>query len=153
MTEVVSGKSLVVPAGDQHLDGGAALILARNRNEYKDLGDIEAYRQSNDRAIAIAMLKKVLSNPATAADTAEALTKFVKTNWSTTELAAYAKDFAEHASEITYISGTGPYKGDIDSETQLWLVFPDAEGWAAVMNAVNTGGDPNSVLPAPTLQK
>ena len=153
MTEIISGGSLVVPAGDQHLDGAQALILARNRHEYEDLGDIDAYRQSNDRAIAIALLQKVLSNASTAASTTEALGKFVDTNWSTDEAAAYAKDFAEHAGQVTYISGTGPYKGGIDAETELWLVYPDAEGWAAVMKTVDAGGDPNEVLPAPTLQK
>ena len=151
MTEIVSGDKRSLSAGDQHLDGAEALILARNRHAYDSLGDAEAYRQSNDRAIVIALLKKVLGNASTAADTAEALCKFVKTDWSTSEVAEYAKDFAEHADQITYLSGTGPYKGDIDAETQLWLTYPDPEGWAAVMEVVNAGGDPNSVLPAPSM--
>ena len=38
----------------------------------------------------------------------------------------------------------GPLQGDIDQETGLWLCYEDPEGWAALMEAVDSGQNPES---------
>ena len=40
---------------------------------------------------------------------------------------------------------SGPTSGGIDPETQLWLVPPQPEKWAALMEVVEAGGDPSTV--------
>ena len=90
-----------------------------------------------------------------AGDKAESLVKavypFVETNMTLEELTAYVKDFAANADKVTFLDGTGPYDGDIDDETELWLATRDEDTWRQVIAVVDEGGDPNTVIQAPSI--
>ena len=153
MVDIVSGEKMSFPAGEQDLNGAQALIYARERHKYDKMGytNQEAYRQSADRKILETIVKTVFSNPSTAVSMTESLYGYVDTNWPLDNLKLYVQDFADHANEITYLGGTGPFTGDIDASSQLWMTFRDPETWAKIIEVVNAGGDPNTVLPAPSI--
>lgn len=152
MTDIVSGNHIEYPAGEQDLDGAQALVFARERHKYNKIygANEEAYRQSDDRYIAELIIQKIISDPATAASLTKELASGLDTDWPLDDLAAYAQDFMEHASEVTYISGTGPYEGGIEETTGLWMTYRDEDLWAQIMAVVDQGGDPNTVLSAPS---
>lgn len=152
MTDIVSGEKMSFPAGQQVLDGAQALIFARERHKYGDEG--EAKRQTNDRYIVQTMIKAILSDPETAVSVAKELAGGIKTNWPLDELAAYVKDFMEHADQVSFISGTGPYVGDNlepGNPDTMWVTGRDEDTWAAIIETVDAGGDPNTILEAPSV--
>ena len=55
-----------------------------------------------------------------------------------------ARDFGHGG--MTLYSGSGPTAGEVDdSAGGLWLCYENPDGWKAVMDVVNAGGDPSSV--------
>lgn len=151
MTDVVTGEKMSFPAGEQDLNGAQALIFARERKKYSNINEfIDAVRQTNDRYILQTLIQKVASNPDTAVNVAKDLLADIDTNWNNDELLAYVEDFAKHADEITFYSGTGPFAGGIDPESELWLAYRDEDTWRAVIAAADDGLDPNTVLSAPS---
>ena len=58
-------------------------------------------------------------------------------------------DFAENADKITFVSGTGPYAGEVDAGTGLWLAYRDEATWAKVIAAAEKGEDPREIVPEP----
>ena len=58
-------------------------------------------------------------------------------------------DFAENADKITFVSGTGPYAGEVDASTGLWLAYRDEATWAKVIAAAEKGEDPREIVPEP----
>ena len=152
MKDIVSGTQIEYAAGEHDLNGAEALVFARERKKYNDLNPVggEPLRQSNDRMIVQTIVTKVISNASTASDVARALYPFVNSNWDVDSFAAFVQDFADHASQVKFVSGTGPYDGYTNS-TAGWLATRDTETWAKIIEVVNAGGDPNTVLQAPTL--
>ena len=99
----------------------------------------------------ISAINKVLADP-TIVDTAvSALISNADTDMSENQLKNLVSDFAQHADQVTIYEGTGPYSGDIDAETQLWLTVRDEDTWAQVIAAVDAGEDPSAVLSSPSL--
>ena len=152
MKDIVSGTQIEYAAGEHDLNGAEALVFARERKKYNNLNPVggEPLRQSNDRMIVQTIVTKVISNANTAPDVARALYPFVSSNWDVDSFAAFAKDFAEHASQVKFLSGTGPYDG-YTNNTAGWLATRDTDTWAKIIDVVNAGGDPNTVLQAPSL--
>ena len=150
MQDVVTGHLVEFSAGEQQtLDGKEALVFARERHAYEAYdGNLqEAYRQTNDRYILTTMIQQILSDtPDKVGENVEALLKNFETDWDTAEVVAYAKDFCAHRDKIEYLSGTGPYNGDIDPEIELWLAYRDEDTWARVIEHVNEGGDPQDII-------
>lgn len=144
MKDIVSGETIEFPAGEQTLDGAQALVYARERKNYNPNGEV--YRQANDRHIVEVMIQKVLSDPDTAVEMSGKLFDIVDSNWDKDEFLAYASDFAAHADEVHFLGGTGPYEGDDDPESGLWLTWRDEATWHEIMDVVNQGGDPNEVF-------
>ena len=148
LNDIVGGARIELTAGTQELDGPQALVLARMRKMYA--GDIEACRQIQDRQIVEVAIKQVAADPASAAAQASALIGNVDTNWPVDELADMIADFAANANKITVLSGTGPYVGDFMEEHDgMWLVPRDETTWKKVMEVVDQGGDPTTVVPLP----
>lgn len=149
MQDIVSGDDVSISAGEQVLNGVQALVFARERHTYGD--NQEAIRQSHDRDLVISAINKVLADP-TMVDTAvSALISNADTDMSENQLKNLVSDFAQHADQVTIYEGTGPYSGDIDAETQLWLTVRDEDTWAQVIAAVDAGEDPSAVLSSPSL--
>ncbi len=131
-----------IDAGLQHLDGEHCVALARMRTAYGD--DQDAKRQSNVRAMTEALLKTVLkSSPAAIPGLVQDLSKCFSTSMDMNDIISLATDFST-AGETTIYTCTGPYKGDIDEATGLWLCYEDPQGWADLMATVNKGEDPSS---------
>ncbi|MBU5405319.1 LCP family protein [Paraeggerthella hongkongensis] len=132
-----------IEAGNQLLDGSECVALARMRTAYGD--DQDAIRQSNVRAMVMALLKSVLqAPPAEIPGLVQRLSACVTTNMELQTMISLAMDFAQSGSPSIYTC-TGPYKGDIDPDTGLWLCYENPEGWKALMEAVDAGKNPESV--------
>ncbi len=149
MKDIVSGNEIQFDAGEHDLDGAMALVFARERKKYNPNG--ESYRQTNDRLIVQTIMNKVMSDPATAVQVATKLVGHVKTNWPADDLMALVQDFTEHADQVHYLSGTGPYEGGEEESSGLWVTWRDEETWHRIMDIVDKGGDPNEVIHALSL--
>lgn len=132
-----------VDAGMQHLTGEQCVALARMRVVYGD--DQDANRQSNIRAMTVALLKSVLqSPPAEVPGLVERLSSCVSSSMDVSTMVNLASGFATKGSPTIYTC-TGPYEGDIDPETGLWLCYENPQGWADLMSVVDEGGNPETV--------
>ena len=81
-------------AGLQTLDGEQALILCRARNAFEDYGAGDIYRAANQRLVLQAIASKVLSSDiGTIAKTTTALSEFIKTDLSVSDIVGLAQAF------------------------------------------------------------
>lgn len=132
-----------IEAGDQILDGEEAIALARMRTAYKDTDSQDAVRQSNVRALAIAMMNSIIQAPVTEIPSlVQNLSSCIKTSMDMNTMVSLATDFAQAKNDVKLYTCTGPYKGDIDKETGLWLCYEDKAGWKDLMSIVDSGGNP-----------
>lgn len=130
-------------AGEQLLNGEQCVALARSRTDYST--DQDAIRQSNIRAMVLSLMNSVLqSPPAEIPGLVQRLSECISTNMDLSQMMSLATDFAG-AGGATVYTCTGPYEGDIDPETGLWLCYEDPEGWAELMEAVDAGQNPETV--------
>lgn len=130
-------------AGEQLLNGEQCVALARSRTDYNT--DQDAIRQSNIRAMVLALMNSVLqSPPAEIPGLVQGLSECISTNMELSQMMSLATDFAGSGGATVYTC-TGPYEGDIDAETGLWLCYEDPEGWADLMEAVDAGENPETV--------
>lgn len=131
-----------IDAGLQRLNGTQCVALARMRTAYGP--DQEAVRQSNIRAMVLALMNQVLdAPPAEIPGLVQRLSQCVSTNVNIQDMISLATGFARDGNTKVYTC-TGPYKGDIDPETGLWLCYEDPQGWATLMAAVDAGDDPRT---------
>lgn len=141
-----TGKDVKVTAGeDRLLDGSQALVLSRARKEYGDNQD--AIRQYNVRAVEESLIRSVLEGRVAQETAYELIETFTVTNMDSASLNWLIADFVEHADEVTFHSGTGPYAGFNRESDGLWTVPENLEAWAALMQVVDEGGDPSAVVP------
>lgn len=106
--------------------------------------DQDATRQANVRAMVESLLKSVLqSAPADIPGLVQKLSECVSTSMDMQTMVSLATDFSQ-ASGTTVYTCTGPYDGELDPETGLWLCYEDPEGWASLMTVVDEGGNPES---------
>ncbi len=150
LQDIVSGNEISLPAGSQDLNGAESLVLARVRKLYAY--DLDACRQIQDRQIVAVAIQKVAENPETVDAAVAALTEHAKTNWPVDGLKATIVSFVDHASELSILSGTGPYAGDFnDNAGGLWLTYRDEGVWSEVISVIDAGGDPTSVVALPEI--
>lgn len=148
LTDIVGGSTIELGAGTQELEGPEALVLARVRKLYA--ADIEACRQIQDRQIVEVAIRQVAADPSSAAAHAATLLDNADTDWPVDELANMVADFAANSDKITIFSGTGPYVGDfMEEHGGLWLTPRDEATWRKVIEVVDNGGDPTTVVPLP----
>lgn len=149
LQDIVSGDQVSLNKGTQDLNGKQALVLARSRKQYAN--DLDACRQIQDRQIVQVGIQKVASDPDNAETYVQALFANCNTNWDQTEATDLVKDFADHSNQISFTSGTGPYAGEIDSSTGLWLAYRDEATWKKVIEAAENGTDPKTIVPEPSV--
>ena len=131
-----------IEAGNQLLNGTECVALARMRTAYD--GQQDAVRQSNVRAMSVALMKNVLqSPPAEIPGLVQSLSECVSTSMDMQEMIRLATGFAQGGSPTIYTC-TGPYEGEIDPATGLWLCYENPEGWAALMASVDAGENPET---------
>ena len=70
------------------------------------------------------------------------LSSCIKTSMDMNTMVSLATDFAQAKNDVKLYTCTGPYKGDIDKETGLWLCYEDKAGWKDLMSVVDSGGNP-----------
>ena len=130
-------------AGDQILTPWRVMAISRARTGYgdQDIPNQEVVRQYIDRQMLTTLMQYAYQN---GTDQIEPLFKLfqgdIQTNIPFDEQVAWAKTLGSNGS-FEVIGTTGPFEGDIDPDTGLWLVTPDPNGWANLMNAVENGGD------------
>ncbi len=147
LVDIVSGDSIALNAGTQELNGPEALVLARSRKQYAN--DLDACRQIQDRQLVQVGIQQVAADPVNAALHVQALVDNCDTDWNAADLVETVKVFAQNADKIEFASGTGPYQGDIDPDINLWLAYRDEATWAQVIETVEAGGDPETIVASP----
>ena len=136
-----------IDAGEQLLNGEQAVALARMRTAYGEVTDSQdALRQANIRAMMVSMMKNILDSPVgDIPGKIQTLAGMVQTDIPLSDLIGWATDLAQKPS-MTLYSCTGPYEGGIDDATGLWLTTEAPEQWAALMDVVDSGGDPSTIM-------
>lgn len=149
LQDIVSGEQVTLSAGEQHLEGAEALVLARVRKLYGD--NLDACRQIQDRAIVQGLIERVANDPSQADACIAALYLFADTDMPKENLTNLVDSFCENADKLTIVSGTGPYAGGIDGDVNLWLAYRDEDAWHSIIDVVEDGGDPTTVVPLPSV--
>lgn len=133
-----SNSGVRIEAGEQLLNGEQALAFARERYGYIR-GDFQ--RADNQRILAEAIVKKVLdSSPIDLPGTVQQLASCVSTDYGLTDIIDLAQQF--QSTSVTFYSALAP-----SSTTTLdgvSYVVVDPSGWAAMMERVDAGEDPNA---------
>lgn len=130
-------------AGPQTLNGEQAMILARSRHAYDDLGAGDRYRAAHQRLLISAVIDKLVSSsPATMMEAVSTLADYVTTDLTLEEilslaLAMYGIDIDEDVYS-TANPTTSLYEGGV------WYEISDEEGWARIMAQVDAGERPDS---------
>ena len=96
-------------AGLQTLNGDQALILCRARHAYDAYGDGDRYRAANQRLVLSAVAKKILSSdPITMANTIQALSKYITTDFNVTDIVSLASSMQGTNTDTGIYSAMGP---------------------------------------------
>lgn len=149
LQDIVSGEQIYLNAGEQHLEGAEALVLARVRKLYGD--NLDACRQIQDRAIVQSIIEAVANDPSKAEACVAALYLFADTDMPEENLSNLVDSFCNNADKLTIVSGTGPYAGGIDGDIDQWLTYRDEDTWHRLIEVVEAGGDPTTVVPLPAV--
>ena len=143
--DALTGETITIEPGEQTLDGQQAQIFARARHEYAT--DQDMHRQNNVRELAEAILKKALDAPIyELPNVVLSLASCVGTDMQTPEIISLASSFAGGSGKMTIYSCSGPSAGDINEAAGgMWLCYENPEGWANLMEVVESGADPSDV--------
>lgn len=147
LQDIVSGNNIELYEGEQHLDGAQSLVWVRQRKQYPYEG--EACRQQNARAFLQAAIGKVVADPAAAAGQVDNLLGHVETDIPASGLAKMATDFCAHADQLSFVSGSGPYIGDINPENELWEIARDEDTYHRIIQAVEAHENPQEIVANP----
>ncbi len=152
LVDIVGGDKISLEAGTQDLDGAEALVLARTRKAYEAEG-MEAARQIQNRQIVQNIITAAAADPSKAEFYVDALLSNADTNFDRDTLVSLVTDFANNADKITFVSGSGPYAGEVmDQYGGIWLAYRDPDTWAKVISAVEAGEDPTAIVPLPAVR-
>ena len=140
--DALTGEKVTIEAGEQHLNGQQAQILARARHEY--VKNQDANRQKAVRSIASAILSEVSSTPVPdMPKVVLSAANCVSTDLSSVEILSLAASFR---GGVTMYSGTAPFDGAVnDAASGLWLCYQDEEGWSKAIAAMEADEDPSKV--------
>ena len=159
VNDTITGERIELEPGLQTLNGKQAQVFVRARHAYEGMtGGEDYHRQGNVRTMIEAVVKKILSQPATELPgTILDLAQYVTTDLTSGDLVSLGLGFA--GGGITMYSCTGPSAGDIAQQYNgIWLCYPNPEGWAELMRQVDSGAEPSDIdyaatqLPFDTLQ-
>lgn len=143
--DALTGEIVSLEPGRQVINGQEAQLFARARHEYGS--DQDAKRQSNNRQMIEAIAKAALGkSPTELPATVLELASYVKTDVRSSDLVSLAFAFAGGVGGMTVYSCTGPTDGDVDPEQGgMWLCYENPEGWAKLMEVVDSGADPEGI--------
>ena len=148
----MSGDKISLEAGTQDLDGAEALVLARTRKAYEAEG-MEAVRQMQNRQIVQNIIAAAAADPGKVEFYVDALLANADTNFDRDILVSLVTNFANNVDAISFVSGTGPYDGEVmDQYGGIWLAYRDTDTWAKVIGAVEAGQDPTAIVPLPAVR-
>ena len=148
LQDIVGGSQISLNAGEQDLNGAQSLVLARSRKQYAD--DLDACRQIQDRQIVQKVITKLANTPALIDTVVELAIANSDTNIAADDLKEVAHNFADSASELSFTSGTGPYKGGLDASAgNLWYAVRDEATWRETIKVALEHGDMNLVYGEP----
>ncbi|WP_165171896.1 LCP family protein [Adlercreutzia sp. ZJ242] len=135
----------VFEAGEQTLTPWRAMALSRARTSYSDFDlDNDMMRQVVDRQMFVRLMAAVYESEGGSEKALSDLYQNVTTN---IPLGGVLKVAAEYASmdSFTVYGTSGPTFGGIDPDTELWLIPNEPDKWRALMDVVESGGDPATV--------
>lgn len=134
---------LDLPAGEQHLDGTTAALLARCRHGYDSYGSGDYYRAANQRMLIGEVVKKILaSDAATMSSTISTAANYITTDLSVSDIIGLATQFSGFSVDEDLYSGMCPTTSQyIDN---LWVELVDEEEWEQMMDRVDSGLPPYS---------
>lgn len=130
-----------IPAGEQTLNGEQALLLCRARHAYDAYGDGDRYRAANQRMVLGAIMEKVLSSdPITMANTLEALSQYVVTDLSVTDVLTIATQMVGMDLDSDFYTAMEPTTSEYVNNT--WYEHVIQSEWDAMMARVDQGLPP-----------
>lgn len=144
------GKEVCIKAGQQHLDGEGALVLARNRKQLA-AGDLD--RGQNQQLVIQALLNKMktIKNASQFLNILNTISNNLDTNFTTSQILSFyniAEDImnnnlAKNDANIVnitrlYLQGTGQMIYDENIRMVLWDYIPNKDSKKDVMNAMKT---------------
>ena len=143
-TDALTGEYVSIESGTQVLNGQQAQIFARARHEYS--GNQDMNRQNNVRRLFDAILNGIVTKPFyEIPGTVLEVAKYINTDMKSYNFALMGFQMFINPGSTTMYSCTGPYDGEIDEETGLWLCYENPDGWANLIQVVESGEDPSSV--------
>ena len=132
---------LVLPSGEQEMDGHTALLFSRVRHGFT-LGDYQ--RQKDQRILIEAILKKILSLPVTE------YPAVVKNMGGLVGTAMRMYSILPLMARLKLAGGATVYQATLPSTTDtidgVSYVIADEEALAQMMDAINAGRDPSALL-------
>lgn len=149
MQDIVGGETVTLSAGEQNLNGVQALVAARERHTFGD--NQEAKRQVQDRALVVAGIQKVAQDSSLVETAVSAMMQCADTNMTQDQLTKLVTNFAQNADKLTIYQATGPYAGDTDPDSGLWITVRDEATWQQIIQAVDAGEDPSGIVPIPSV--
>ncbi len=127
--------------GLQTLNGVEALSLCRSRHTYDDLGSGDALRAANQRIVIGAIAKKVLaSDVATMMSSIEALSQYVTTDMSVTDILALAQSMRGMDMETDFYTAICPTVSDYSDG--IWWEILQKHQWEKMMERIDKGLSP-----------
>lgn len=131
-------------AGPQTLTPWRTMALTRTRTGYAPYGlEQDMMRQVVNRQLMVNLARLAFADPARTPDLLASLQGFASTNIPLETQQAWARELAD-APALTVYTTSGPFTGDIDAASGLWLVTPNVPGWQLLMAAVAAGDDPTA---------
>ena len=130
-------------AGLQTLNGDQALILCRARHAYDAYGDGDRYRAANQRLVLSAVAKKILSSdPITMANTIQALSKYITTDFNVTDIVSLASSMKGLNTDTGIYSAMEPTTSKLVNGT--WYEYVNEKEWQTMMQRVDQGLPPTA---------
>ena len=130
-------------AGLQTLNGDQALILCRARHAYDAYGDGDRYRAANQRLVLSAVAKKILSSdPITMANTIQALSKYITTDFNVTDIVSLASSMQGLNTDTGIYSAMEPTTSKLVNGT--WYEYVNEKEWQTMMQRVDQGLPPTA---------
>ena len=130
--------------GLQTLDGRQAQAYAIARHDVEDGSD--SHRQDKIRNLVRAVIEKALDRPVLEIpSTVISLAKYLETDLRAQGIIGLAFDFFTGSGKTKIYQASAPSEGSLDEELGVWYVDSNPEGWAKVMEVIDSGGDPSTV--------
>ena len=131
-------------AGPQTLNGEQALIFARSRHAYDDLGDGDRYRAAHQRVLIAAIAKKLLSsNPAAMVSAIDTLANYISTDMSPDYIVSLALAMRGIDVDHDVYSTMNPTEPDTGSDGSIVEITQEEE-WERMMAEVDAGERPDA---------